>query len=189
MAALSRPRTPAVLTLGHSNRDWQAFRELLAAHGVERLADVRRFPRSRRHPQFNREVLAARLAECGIAYDHHAELGGHRRPRPDSPNQGWPHEGFRGYADYMQTAAFERAVSELAAAAGKARLAVMCAEALPRRCHRWLLSNALAVRGLPVTHVLSATATEPHRLTAFAENDGTSLLYPFTLTAPGQRRP
>lgn len=173
------PRLPmtTVLSVGHSNRTWEAFLHLLTAHGVEFLADVRTVPRSCRNPQFNREILPDALAPYGIAYRHFPELGGWRTPRPDSPHRGLTSPGFRGYADFMETPAFERAVQALIDLARRYRLAYMCAEALPWRCHRWLLSDALTVRGLQVEHILTPTRRQPHRLTPGVRVQGTTLVY------------
>jgi len=167
-----------ILTIGHSTRPADAFLTLLRAHGVTTLVDVRTIPRSRRNPQFAREALAESLARASIRYVHMPGLGGLRRPRPDSPNTGWRNAGFRGYADYMATAAFETNLAALVAEAARAPLAFMCAEAMPWRCHRSLIADALTVRGLAVEHILSASTTEPHRLTPFARVEGTTVTYP-----------
>jgi uncharacterized protein (DUF488 family) len=168
----------AVLTIGHSTRSFDALVAALKAHGVERLVDIRTIPRSRHNPQFNRESLAAALPAAGIAYEHCPGLGGLRRPRPDSPNRGWRNEGFRGFADYMQTAAFAGELEALIKQAEAQPLAIMCAEAVPWRCHRSLVADALAVRGVPVEHIMDEAHREPHKLTAFARADGTRLTYP-----------
>lgn len=167
-----------ILTIGHSTRSIEEFLELLRAHEVELLADVRTVPRSRRNPQFNTDVLSATLAAAGIGYIHLPALGGLRRPRPESPNTGWRNASFRGYADYMQTPAFERAIEELIAAAANTRVAVMCAEAVPWRCHRSLIADALSVRGVPVGHITGKSEPGPHRLTPFARFEGTRITYP-----------
>lgn len=167
-------------TVGHSTRALSEFIALLRAHQVVRLADVRTVPRSRRHPHFARDALAASLAEHGIGYEHFPELGGLRRPRKDSPNSGWRNESFRGYADYMQTTAFGRGVERLleyGAAGGEARTAIMCAEAVWWRCHRGLLADALVVRGMTVCHILSSAPAQPHQLCDFATIDGTTITY------------
>jgi uncharacterized protein (DUF488 family) len=133
---------PAVLAVGHSTRALEDFVALLRAHGVEHLVDVRTVPRSRHSPQFNRETLPA-------------ALGGLRRPRPDSPNAGWRNESFRGYADYLATPEFAAGLAELLALAREHRVAVMCAEAVPWRCHRSLIADSLLVRGIPVEDILT----------------------------------
>ena len=151
---------------------------MLRAHGIEVLADVRSVPRSRYNPQFNRETLPDQLAEAGIEYRHMAGLGGLRKPRKDSPNTGWRNDSFRGYADYMQTAEFERNVSELMALAAERRVAIMCAEAVPWRCHRSMISDAVMARGGEVRHIMSADKADAHRMTSFARVDGERVSYP-----------
>jgi uncharacterized protein (DUF488 family) len=167
-----------IMTIGHSTRSLEDFVGLLQAHGIERLVDVRTVPRSRRNPQFNKESLPASLAAAGISYEHCAGLGGLRRPRPDSPNAGWRNEGFRGYADYMQTPDFELNVEKLIERAREGRVAVMCAEAVPWRCHRSLLADALQVRGVKVAHIMSMTSAREHVLTPWATTSGTRITYP-----------
>jgi uncharacterized protein (DUF488 family) len=169
---------PVVLTIGHSTRPIDALVSALAAHGVERLVDIRTIPRSRYNPQFNRENLAAVLPGAGISYEHRPGLGGLRRPRPDSPNDGWRNAGFRGFADYMQTAAFEQELTLLMDEARSKRLAVMCAEAVPWRCHRSLVADALLVRGAAVEHIIDEGHSISHQLTPFARVDGQHLTYP-----------
>lgn len=173
-----------ILTIGHSTRPIEEFVGLLQAHRVDLLADVRTVPRSRRNPQFDAGALPAPLAAAGIRYTHMPALGGLRHPRPESPNTGWRNASFRGYADYMQTADFERAVEELIAAGRRARLAVMCAESVPWRCHRSLIADALAVRGLHVGHITGKGAPKPHQLTAFARVEGTRVTYPGLANSP-----
>jgi uncharacterized protein (DUF488 family) len=181
-----------VFTVGHSTRPFDEFVALLEAHKIVRLADVRTVPRSRRHPHFAKEALAAGLAAHGIVYRHFPGLGGLRRPRPDSPNIGWRNESFRGYADYMQTGAFATAVDELLPFAAAARTAVMCAEAVWWRCHRALLADALVVRGLTVEHLLSPVRAQRHQLCAFASVTGKKITYegddPVTSNAHGNRK-
>ena len=151
---------------------------MLHANGVKRLVDVRTIPRSRTNPQFNRESLAESLAEAGIGYTHVAELGGLRHTRKDSLNTGWRNASFRGYADYMQTPEFEAAIQALIEAAKCEQVTIMCAEAVPWRCHRSLIGDALKVRGIAVEDILSATRTQPHELTPFAKVNGTQVTYP-----------
>lgn len=167
-----------VLTVGHSTRSLDELLALLSANGVEILVDVRTAPRSRRHPQFDREALPPPLRAAGIAYEHVRALGGLRRSRPDSVNTAWQNAGFRGYADHMQTDEFEAGFARLLEIAHHAGTAVMCAEAVPWRCHRSLLADALVARGVMVEHILSATQREPHRLTAWARVDAGRVTYP-----------
>ena len=157
----------AVYTIGHSTRELDRFVALLDREHVRHVADVRSFPGSRRYPQFGREALAASLAARGIGYSHHPDLGGRRRAREDSPNGAWRNASFRGYADYMSTQAFARSLDDLIDLAARERTAIMCAEAVPWRCHRSLIADALVARGVSVQHILDAR-TEPHRLTPFA---------------------
>lgn len=167
-----------VYTIGHSTRPLIDFVALLHAHGVARLADVRTIPKSRRHPHFTLEALSASLPAAGIGYRHVPGLGGLRKPAPDSPNSGWRHSGFRGYADYMQTPAFASAIEDLMEWSSDAPTAVMCAEAVWWQCHRQLIADALVARGLDVRHIMSAKAAEAHRLTSFARVDGERVSYP-----------
>jgi uncharacterized protein (DUF488 family) len=166
-----------VYTLGHSTLDVAALLALLAAHGIAGIADVRRFPASRRHPHFSAEQLAPVLAEAGVRYDWLPALGGRRTPRPDSPHVGWRVPGFRGYADHMESAEFADGLDRLLGLAADRPTAVMCAEALQWRCHRRLVADALVVRGVEVRHVLGPTKVEPHVLTEFARVVGTRLVY------------
>jgi uncharacterized protein (DUF488 family) len=153
------------------------FLELLAAHRVELVVDVRRWPGSRRFPHFNREALAAALAGGGIGYLWREDLGGYRKPAPESPNTAWRTGAFRAYADFMLTPEFDRIMEELQGFAQAKRMAVMCAEAVPWRCHRQLLADAFTVRGWTVRHILDDRCEE-HRLPPFARPSGTSIVYP-----------
>jgi hypothetical protein len=173
-----RASEPVVLTVGHSTRPLGEFIELLKAHSVARLVDVRTVPRSRHNPQFNRDTFPAALRLAGIGYTHAAGLGGLRRARPDSPNQGWRNVSFRGYADYMQTVEFARSLEELVDLAERERVALMCAEAVPWRCHRSLIADALTVRGIHVQEIIGDADCRAHALTAFAKVDGTTITYP-----------
>jgi uncharacterized protein (DUF488 family) len=164
--------------VGHSTRPLDDFVALLKRHGATGLADVRTIPRSRRHPHFARESLEVSLPAEGIAYRHFPGLGGLRKPRRDSINAGWRNEGFRGYADHMQSAAFAEALSDLLAFAAERQVAVMCAEAKWWQCHRQLIADALVARGIEVRHIMSATETPVHALTPFARTEGTSVTYP-----------
>ncbi len=172
------PEAPLVLTIGHSTHPLILFIQMLRAHAVTLVADVRTVPRSRHNPQFNRDTLPRDLEAASIGYLHLAGLGGWRSPRPDSPNQGWHSPAFRGYADYLLTPEFEGHLQGLMDLARRQRLALMCAEAVPWRCHRSLIADALLVRGFRVEHILSPTASQPHRLTPFARVEGTRLTYP-----------
>jgi uncharacterized protein (DUF488 family) len=151
---------------------------LLEAHGIKQLADIRRFPGSRRHPQFGKEALAASLGAAGISYRHFPALGGLRRARPDSINTAIRHAGFRGYADYMQTDEFLEALTELEIYSRPAATTVMCAEAVWWRCHRRFLADALLVRSVKVQHILSAAPAKPHELSAFGRPHDGRVTYP-----------
>jgi uncharacterized protein (DUF488 family) len=170
-----------VWTVGHSTRSWEDFLDLLRGHDITLLADVRRFPRSRRHPHFDADALASALTAAGIAYLGAPGLGGRRPTHAGSINGGLTDPGFRGYADYMQTAAFARELDTLVERAGRDRLALMCAEAVPWRCHRSLIADALLARGVIVTHILDARRATPHRLSAWARVDGQRVSYPSLL--------
>lgn len=167
-----------ILTIGHSNRTIEVFLELLRAHGVKHLADVRTVPRSRHNPQFGREILPETLAGAGIEYTHMEPLGGLRHARQDSVNTGWRNASFRGYADYMQTPEFEAGLQSLIQLAERERVVIMCAEAVPWRCHRSLIGDALTVRGIAVEHIMSVNRTQKHSLTPFAKADGLNITYP-----------
>jgi uncharacterized protein (DUF488 family) len=169
---------PLVLTIGHSSRDAASLVALLQTHTVALLIDVRAAPYSRRHPHFNRETLAATLAQIGIGYRHMPSLGGMRRPLPVSLNDGWKEDGFRGFADYMQGPGFAAARDELIAAAQAQRAAVMCAEADPTQCHRRLICDALVARGIAVEHIVDAGPRRAHELTAFARVTHGDVIYP-----------
>lgn len=172
-----------VFTIGHSTRSIDAFLAMLHGHGVLCLLDVRTVPKSRHNPQFARDALAPALRGSGIAYDHVPELGGLRRARPDSPNTGWRNTSFRGYADYMQTPEFAAAIGALVARTQRETVACMCAEAVPWRCHRSLIADALLVRGLDVADITGPATSRPHRLTPFARVTGTTVTYPPPLEA------
>lgn len=167
-----------VFTIGHSTRELAILIGMLHAHGIEKLIDVRTVPRSRKNPQFNRDTLPAALRAAGIDYTHMAGLGGLRHARPDSINTGWRNASFRGYADYMQTPEFAQGVARLVEIAARKRTAIMCAEAVPWRCHRSLIADALVVRGIAVEHILSGERTMPHTLTGFAVVENERIRYP-----------
>jgi uncharacterized protein (DUF488 family) len=172
------PESPIVQTIGHSTRTIEEFIALLQAHAVTRVVDVRTVPRSRHNPQFNREILPVSLQPAGIGYVHVAELGGLRHTTRDSINIGWRNASFRGYADYMQTPEFQQAIDQLIQLAHQDRIAVMCAEAVPWRCHRSLIADALLVRGIRSEDIMSATRRQVHVLTSFAKVEGTQITYP-----------
>ena len=178
-------QTPVVvLTVGHSTRTLQNFLHLLAAYEVARLVDVRTIPRSRHNPQFNKDGLQAALHSAGIEYQHAAGLGGLRHARANSPNQAWHNLSFRGYADYMQTPEFRRHLQALMRLARNERVALMCAEAVPWRCHRSLIADALVARGFQVRHIMSATQCPKHVLTPWAVVKGQAVSYPLAAEGP-----
>ena len=172
------PEISTMWTIGHSTRSIEEFIGLLKIHGITLLVDVRRFPASRRYPHFNGTDLAQSLEAAGIAYQHMPALGGRRPGRPDSANLGWRNAGFRGYADYMQTEEFQRAIEELMAYGTSTHKVIMCAEAVPWRCHRWLISDALLVHGWTIVHILSTKKTQIHTVTPFAKQTDGRLIYP-----------
>jgi uncharacterized protein (DUF488 family) len=169
---------PAIFTIGHSTHPIDEFVHLLQTHGVEQLIDIRTVPRSRTNPQFNRDTLPNSLQAAGIGYLHMPALGGLRHARADSPNTAWRNASFRGYADYIQTREFAAAISILIELAGGRQVAIMCAEAVPWRCHRSLVADALSARGIPVEDILSAGRRQPHKLTPFAKVEGARVWYP-----------
>lgn len=183
-----------VMTIGHSTLPIEVFLTAMKANGVERLADVRSFPGSRRYPQFGREALMESLPAAGIAYQWMPTLGGRRKAAADSDNGAWRNASFRGYADYMQTAKCETALDELIELSQQAPLAYMCSEAVPWRCHRSLISDALTARGFLVEHIFvkpnGQSERRPHTMTDFARVEGVRVTYPgeqveipFTVTA------
>lgn len=167
-----------ILTIGHSTRPIGQFVGLLQAHGVDRLVDVRTIPRSRHNPQFNQESLSQTLGHAGVEYRPMPGLGGLRRPRPDSLNRGWRNLSFRGFADYMQTPEFAQHLDELIDLAKGHRVALMCAEAVPWRCHRSLIADALSARGITAEHIMSERKLQPHRRTRFARVRAGRVRYP-----------
>lgn len=167
-----------VLTVGHSTRPLADFMDLLKAHEVVRLIDVRTVPRSRHNPQYNTETLPTALASQGIGYEHVAGLGGFRKTHEGSPNTGWRNASFRGYADYMQTPEFAEHLAHVIATARRERIALMCAEAVPWRCHRSLIADALVVHGLRVEEIISRSRRQMHALTPFARVSGLVITYP-----------
>jgi len=167
-----------VSTIGHSNRTIEEFIALLNQNGIACLLDIRTVPKSRHNPQFGQDRLPGALAAADIEYRYLAGLGGLRRPRPDSPNGGWRNASFRGYADYMQTDAFAKNVDTVVALAEDRRCALMCAEAVPWRCHRSLVADALLVRGIAVEEIIGPQKPRPHQLTSFAKVEGARITYP-----------
>jgi uncharacterized protein (DUF488 family) len=178
-----------VLTIGHSTRSIVEFIRLLKAHGVDRVIDIRTIPRSRHNPQFSRDLLSRALRRVGIRYTHMPGLGGLRHPRPISVNSGWRNAGFRGYADYMQTATFRRSLERCIHLANDSHVALMCAEAVPWRCHRSLVADALIVRGVTVSEITSGVLARPYSLTPWAEVNGIQLTYPDSTAARESRHP
>jgi len=168
----------AVFAVGHSTLPVERFIALLQAYGIECLVDIRTIPRSRHNPQFSSTDLAGSLTVAHLEYVHIQALGGLRHARKDSPNTGWRNGGFRGYADYMQSEEFQDALETLLQMSRQKRVAIMCAEAVPWRCHRSLVADALSVRGVPVVEILSESSYRPHKLTTFAHVDGTQITYP-----------
>jgi uncharacterized protein (DUF488 family) len=175
--ASSSEKAP-VLTIGHSTRSIDEFLRMLRAHAVQRLVDIRTVPGSRHNPQYGSEALRNSLESAGIEYIHMKELGGLRKPMPDSINTGWKNASFRGYADYMQTQEFDATLEHLIDLAREKRSAMMCAEAVPWRCHRSLVADALTARGIAVEHIMSKTRRDSHRLIPFARRTGFRITYP-----------
>lgn len=179
MAEEAEKERPVLLSIGHSTRTIEVFTGLIETHGVTLLVDIRTVPGSRHNPQFNKETLPGRLEAAGIGYEHLAALGGLRHSRlRDSPNTGWRSPGFRNFADYMLSPSFEDGIEKLIALARDNRAAIMCAEALPWRCHRILVADALTVRGVRVEHIMGLGSPLKHELTPWARVDGTTITYP-----------
>lgn len=166
------------MTIGHSTRPIEEFIRLLRAHQVKRLVDVRTVPRSRHNPQFNRGQLSPALHSTRLHYTYMAGLGGFRHARPDSLNAGWHNASFRGFADYMKTPEFRKNLDNLIRLARVERIAIMCAEAVPWRCHRSLIADALLARGIEVQEITSPTRTQLHTLTAWGKITGKQVTYP-----------
>ena len=162
------PKPPALWTVGHSTRELKEFLELLTENEIGILADVRRFPGSRKNPQFGQEALRQSLSGSAIEYVHFEELGGHRKPRPDSKNTAWRNDSFRGYADYMETVEFKAAVERLLEYAKRKPTAIMCAEAVWWRCHRGLIADYLKAQGFKVWHIMGTGNCELHPYTSVA---------------------
>jgi uncharacterized protein (DUF488 family) len=167
-----------IMTIGHSTRPVAEFIRLLRAHDVKRLVDVRTVPRSRHNPQFNRDQLSVALHSARLHYKYMPGLGGFRHARPDSLNTGWQNASFRGFADYMQTPEFKKNLDALIELAQREQIVVMCAEAVPWRCHRSLIADALLARGVEAREIMSATRTRIHTLTPWGQVNGTQVTYP-----------
>jgi len=181
--------SPVVMTIGHSTHTIEEFILLLQAHGATCVVDVRTVPRSRHNPQFNKASLPRSLKKAGLGYVHAPGLGGLRHAKGDSPNVGWRNTSFRGYADYMQTPEFEKALDKLIELAKQDRIALMCAETVPWRCHRSLIADALLVRGIRTEDIMSATRRQVHTLTPFAKVRGTAITYPTEASGSTQKKP
>ncbi len=179
---------PRIMTIGHSTRTLEEFIRLLQAHGALRVVDVRTVPRSRHNPQFNKTSLPRALKIAGVGYVHLPGLGGLRHAKNDSTNRGWRNTSFRGYADYMQTPEFAQSLDELIRLASQEPIVLMCAEAVPWRCHRSLIADALLVRGIRTEDILSATRRQVHVLTPFAKVRGTRITYPTGDAEPPQKK-
>jgi uncharacterized protein (DUF488 family) len=184
---------PIVLTIGHSTRTLEEFISLLRVHGASRVVDVRTVPRSRHNPQFNEASLASSLKKAGLGYVRMPGLGGLRHAKRDSLNPGWRNSSFRGYADYMQTPEFEQCLDELVQLANQEQIVLMCAEAVPWRCHRSLIADALLVRGIRSEDIMNPNRRHVHTLTPFALVNGTTITYPAedsrsTLKKPSTKR-
>ena len=178
MKTQGKSRHGPVFTIGHSTRPIEEFIGLLRANGVERLIDIRTIPKSRHNPQFNTDALARELKSARIDYVHLKELGGLRHARRDSPNMAWRNASFRGYADYMQTENFQNALERAIRLADEKPAALMCAEAVPWRCHRSLVADALVARGIEALEIVGNSPPKPHKLTPFARVEGTLVTYP-----------
>lgn len=177
------PATPRIFTIGHSTRTIGEFIAMLEARKLKLVVDVRTIAKSRHNPQYNGSRLAKSLSRHGIHYIHILGLGGLRHTRKDSTNQAWRNSSFRGYADYMQTEGFDKNLRKLIALSKRKRLAIMCAEAVPWRCHRSLIADALLARGLAVSDLLGMSLPRPHKLTSFAKVSGEQVTYPKPVTS------
>ncbi|HET9845076.1 MAG TPA: DUF488 domain-containing protein [Nitrospira sp.] len=171
-------REPQLWTIGHSTKPIEDFLAMLRSHGIQRLVDVRTIPRSRHNPQYDTEALAAHLKKAKLTYRHMPQLGGLKKAKKDSVNAGWKNASFRGYADYMQSEQFRSALEQLMAESREWATAVMCAEAVPWRCHRSLIADALLIRGWVIRHIMTKTKADTHRLTPFAVVAADRITYP-----------
>lgn len=182
-------RRLVIFTIGHSTRPIDVFIRLLKAHGVQRVVDVRTIPRSRHNPQFNRDQLSPALHRAKVHYRYMPGLGGLRHARPDSANTAWRNASFRGYADHMQTSEFKDSLARCIALARQERVVLMCAEAVPWRCHRSLIADALAARGIETREITSGIRTRPHEPTPWARIQGTQITYPGPTCDPSTSAP
>ena len=182
-------KRPCIFTVGHSTRSIDEFVGLLRAHGVKGIADIRSIPMSRHNPQFNTDVLKQSLQREHIRYKHIKELGGLRHAKRDSINLGWRNASFRGFADYMATQEFSEGLEALTKIANTRETAIMCAEAVPWRCHRSLIADALLVRGIRTEDIMSLTRRQVHTLTPFAKVRGTTITYPVEVPRSTQKKP
>jgi uncharacterized protein (DUF488 family) len=173
----SEPKA-VILTIGHSTRPVSEFVEIINAYGIKKVVDIRSIPKSRHNPQFSQDALRESLKAAKIGYLHMKGLGGLRHALRDSPNMAWRNASFRGFADYMQTEEFEENVEKLIETAEKRAIVIMCAEAVPWRCHRSMIGDALLVRGVKVRHIIGAGSSRDHTLTPWAEVKGTKITYP-----------
>lgn len=178
MTTSSETNPLLIFTLGHSNHPIEKFVEMLQAHGIVYVIDVRTIPRSRHNPQYNSDALEKTLEKSGIAYEHLKELGGLRHAKKDSVNTAWENASFRGFADYMQTQEFGSGLDRLIEIAKSRRTAIMCAEAVPWRCHRSLIGDALLTRGVAVMDIMSKHSVKAHTMTPWAEVKGLTVAYP-----------
>ena len=181
--------SPLIMTIGHSTHTLEEFIRLLQAHGTTCVVDVRTVPRSRHNPQFNKTSLPRSLKKASLGYVHTPGLGGLRHAKRDSPNVGWRNASFRGYADYMQTPEFAQSLEELIRLANQDRIVLMCAEAVPWRCHRSLIADALLVRGIRTEDIMSPTRRHVHTLTPFAKVRGTTITYPAEASRSTPKKP
>ena len=184
MKAPKSKQNTSVFTIGHSTRPVSEFIEIIKAYGIKRVVDIRTIPRSRHNPQFNKDELNKSLRAVKIGYRHMKGLGGLRHALKDSLNMGWRNASFRGFADYMQTEEFKENLEKLIEAAEKRAIIVMCAEAVPWRCHRSSIGDALLVRGVHVRHIISARSFKDHTLTPWAKVDGGKITYPPEVEGP-----
>jgi uncharacterized protein (DUF488 family) len=182
MRERSDEQKTVVFTIGHSTRPVLEFIDILDAYGIRKLVDVRTIPRSRHNPQFNEDMLRESLRAVKIRYRHMKGLGGLRHAQKDSPNKAWRNASFRGFADYMQTLEFEENLEDLIEEAEKQATVIMCAEAVPWRCHRSLIGDALLVHGVHVRHIMSAGSSRDHVLTPWAKVEGKKITYPADLS-------
>jgi len=180
--------SPVIMTIGHSTRTLEEYIHLLRIHGATCVADVRTVPRSRHNPQFNKASLPRSLKKAGLGYIHLPGLGGLRHAKGDSSNMGWRNASFRGYADYMQTPEFARSLDELIQLANQERIVLMCAEAVPWRCHRSLIADALLVRGIRTEDIMSPTRRQAHTLTSFAKVRGSAITYPAEVSGSNPKK-